>query len=325
MKVIGLSIALMLFGQFVFAQNGPYAPAAEEEGTSAIHADSNAFIQWANQASIQRGWVNIADTSLGLASVGDSSSCISASGSNGVVSLGDGGIAILQFEGVIYNGPGNDFAIFENSFSDDYLELAKVEVSSDGVNYFEFPSFSLTQTDSQVGPFGLLDPTYIHNLAGKYRALYGTPFDLEELAEIEGLNIDQISHVKVVDVIGAVEGEYITEDSEGNSINDPYPTEFPSSGFDLDALGIIHWSQVSSLEERSKELVSCFPNPFKESLSIKTNSSNQAILIYNTYGRLIVSSQNNIDGIWTINTSDWGKGMYIIHIENSKSYPVIKN
>ena len=34
---------------------------------------------------------------------------------NGIVSLGDGGEAILSFERFIENGPGWDFAIFENS------------------------------------------------------------------------------------------------------------------------------------------------------------------------------------------------------------------
>lgn len=324
MKTIGLSIALMLFGLSASAQNGPYAPAANVEGSSAMHADSSVFIHWADQAYIVRGWLNIADTSLGLASVGDSNSCISSAGSNGVVSLGDGGIAILQFDGIIYNGSGNDFAIFENSFSDEYLELAKVEVSSDGINYFAFPSVSLTQTDSQIGPFGLLDPTNINNLAGKYRALYGTPFDLDELANIEGLNIDQVSHVKLIDVIGAISGENISEDMEGNNINDPYPTEFPSSGFDLDALGIIHWSQSNSISEQVINEDNIFPNPFSEMLIIKVKEPVKEIKIYNSFGQLILQSMANSEGEWRIDSSNWREGLYIIHIDNSKSYTVLK-
>lgn len=324
MKVLGLILALMLFGQSVLAQNGPYAPAANIAGTSAMHADSSAFIQWANQSVIERGWINIADTSLGLASVGDSNSCISNAGLYGVVSLGDGGSAVLQFDGVIYNGPGNDFAIFENSFSDDYLELATVEVSSDGLNFFAFPSSSLTQTDSQIGTFGLLDPTYLHNLAGKYRALYGTPFDLEELSGIEDLNINQITHVKIIDVVGAISGDFISIDSNGNYINDPFPTEFPSSGFDLDALGIIHWDIESKIDEWKSENINIFPNPFRNKLTIKNLASSQVVVVFNSYGQLIFKSITSEEGEFYINTDDWEKGMYIIHIENSKSYPVFK-
>ena len=45
---------------------------------------------------------------------------------NGVVSLGDGGYALLTFEKPIKNGI-DDFAIFENSFSDTFLELGLVD------------------------------------------------------------------------------------------------------------------------------------------------------------------------------------------------------
>ena len=101
---------------------------------------------------------------------------------NGIVSLGDGGYAVLSFERPIKNGPGWDFAIFENSFSDTFLELGLVEVSSDGLNYFQFESTSLTQDTLQIDAFGSINPEMINNLAGKYRATFGTPFDLEELA-----------------------------------------------------------------------------------------------------------------------------------------------
>ncbi|MFN6048554.1 MAG: T9SS C-terminal target domain-containing protein, partial [Bacteroidota bacterium] len=50
--------------------------------------------------------------------------------SNGVVSLGDGGIATLTFDPPITNGDGFDFAVFENTFLDTFLELAFVEVST---------------------------------------------------------------------------------------------------------------------------------------------------------------------------------------------------
>ena len=49
----------------------------------------------------------------------------------------------------------------------------------------------------------------INNLAGKYRALYGTPFDLEELSDYQAINIDSITHIRVIDVVGSIKEKYI--------------------------------------------------------------------------------------------------------------------
>lgn len=324
MKIGGLIVALLLFVHVSFAQDGPYAPAVGTEGSTAMHVDSLAFVQWANQAIINRGWQNSADTSLGLASVGDEESCIGIAGQNGVVSLGDGGSVTLSFDGYIYDGPGYDFAIFENSFSDTYLELAIVEVSSDGENYFAFPSSSLTQTDSQIGTFGLLDPTYIHNLAGKYRALYGTPFDLNELEGIDSLDINEISHVRIIDVVGAISGDYLSTDSEGNAINDPYPTEFDSGGFDLDALGIINWSTQTSIQEYKTAIKRAYPNPFKSHITIETVQPNTSVEVFSVSGIKVDNGKSGEDAILKLNTENWKEGVYIIHLPNSQSYPIIK-
>ena len=159
---------------------------------------------------------------------------------NGIVSLGDGGQAILKFENPIINGPGWDFAVFENSFSDTFLELGFVEVSSNGNDFFRFESTSLTQDTIQIDAFGSVIPEKINNLAGKYRANYGTPFELEELSLEQGLDINNITHIKIIDVIGSIDPNIGTYDFQNNLINDPFPTPFPSSGFDLDAVGVIH-------------------------------------------------------------------------------------
>jgi hypothetical protein len=115
------------------------------------------------------------------------------------------GSAILTFQNPISNGTGFDFAIFENSFNDVFLELAFVEVSSDGVNYIRFPATSNTQTTTQIGPFDNTgDATKLNNLSGKYRAQYGTPFDLQELTGNPLLNINAITHIKIIDVVGSI-------------------------------------------------------------------------------------------------------------------------
>ena len=61
-----------------------------------------------------------------------------------MVSLGKGGSITLSFDPPVSNGDGWDFAVFENGFEDTFLELAYVEVSSDGVVFVRFDNASLT-------------------------------------------------------------------------------------------------------------------------------------------------------------------------------------
>ncbi|MEZ4549679.1 MAG: hypothetical protein R2874_04140 [Desulfobacterales bacterium] len=58
-----------------------------------------------------------------------------AVGSSFDVVLGRGGSIILTFDPPVENGEGWDFAVFENSFNDFNLELAFVEVSSNGTDF----------------------------------------------------------------------------------------------------------------------------------------------------------------------------------------------
>ena len=255
-----LSIVVIVFLRPVtFAQS--FAPEPEEIGSDAIHKDSSIFVAWANNIVITRGQMNIEDPSLGLTNYG-----VAENGSfiadNSVVSLGDGGQAIATFSEAIGNGPGPDFAIFENGFANHYMELAFVEVSSNGINYSRFESISETPTDVQIDNFSYSDCRYLYNLAGKYRVYFGTPFDLEELSGIAGLDINHITHIRIIDVVGSISSEIASYDSEGNIINDPYPTPFESGGFDLDAIGIIHGSDLDLNELNQSFTV--YPNPTKD-------------------------------------------------------------
>ena len=293
-----------------------FHPPAGYSGTSAIHKDSSVFVAWANSCSIIRGYQNIALPDSGFASVGDSSSAIGTAGINGIVSLGDGGVAILQFQTPIYDGPGYDFAVFENSFSDNYLELAFVEVSSDGINFFRFPSSSLTQDSIQCGPFGLTDATKIHNLAGKYRMHYGTPFELNELSGIQGLNINAVTHVRIMDVVGSIDSNFASYDKHGNRINDPWPTMFPSSGFDLDAVGVIHQQNNIGFSE----FVSV-QNDFKifqsdESINIKISEQDliQKIVIYELNGNILHEFNDINDFNFQFKTTLLNNGFYLLRV-----------
>lgn len=276
-----------------FAQ---YAPPAGHIGTTAIHADSSVFVDWATTCVIERGYADISNPELGFASYGADTAGVGKA-NNVVVSLGDGGVATLTFSTPISDGDGWDFAVFENSFLDDFLELAFVEVSSNGIDYHRFNSVSLTQQDTQVVTFGLVDATKIYNLAGKYKVRYGTPFDLYEMKDIPGLDVSNIISVRIVDVVGSINADYAKFDSNGNIINDPWPTPFESSGFDLDAVGVINNRNNTSVNEIDKNISSViYPNPAQEYFNIQTQNRPEKIIIYDLNGSFvseIIKPDNN--------------------------------
>lgn len=291
-------------------------------GTTALYKDSSAFINWATTCVVTRGYQDIASPSGGYASVGNDTNGTKKANVNPVVSLGDGGIAILTFQSPITNGVGFDFAVFENAFNDAFLELAFVEVSSDGINYFRFPASSNTQTLTQIGPFdNTCDATKLNNLAGKYRASYGTPFDLQELASQIGLNINAITHVKIIDVVGAINMPYATYDQNNNPINDPYPTAFASGGFDLDAVGVINQVTVGIKENQQVEnSITIYPNPVNDVMFIySTDIDIKEIYLTDINGKLM--SQSNQSKLILTNIE---AGFYVLKITGSKGEIITK-
>lgn len=232
---------LLFLGSYIPASWGQPWPGIPESGSSdAISSDDVRFIGWADSVvKLERGPMQLEQPQLGLTTVGEPQFAV-GSPDNLVISLGDGGSVTLGFEPAISDGNGPDFAVFENSFSDFFLELATVSVSSNGQDFFEFPHFSETDTSRQVNSFDSIQPTNIHGFAGKYRSKFGTPFDLKDLPESPLLDVNQIRFVKITDVVGSINPGFCTRDSKGRIINDPYPTPYPSGGFDLDAVGVLN-------------------------------------------------------------------------------------
>jgi hypothetical protein len=304
-----LSIFLVVLPLLSVAQ---FAPPAGQEGTTAMHADSSAFVGWATGCVVEFGPMNIANPSAGLAGSGwpAENATGAPNGTMGVTCLGDGGVATLTFRAPIGNGPGPDFAVFENGFKSGenyFLEIAFVEVSSDGENFFRFPAVTRVQTETQLGGFATMDPRQIHNFAGKYEAMYGTPFDLDDIRDNALLNKNHITHVRVIDVVGCIQPEYATYDSEGHPVNDPWPTPFASSGFDLDAVGVIHYANTSGLEEASEETLLAYPNPMVNTLIL--DESVEAVTLYSMMGqRVLVSTQRQVD------VSTLSSGVYVAHL-----------
>lgn len=303
-----------------FLSHAQFAGPAETIGSTAMHRDSSAFVNWASQCQLNLGLVDIANPFSGFANSGDDQSPLGFP--DGMcISLGDSGVATVTFTQVITNEAGPDFAVFENGFSDQFLELAFVEVSSDGVNFTRFPATSNTQTETQIGPFVAVgDATLLNNLAGKYRANFGTPFDLEDLNGTPGLDLTAITHVRVVDAVGKISGNHVQSDSNGHPINDPYPTAFPSCGFDLDAIGVIHQQPLSLIDNSSNPFL-VFPNPVisGQQLHVASEHAIDGLRLISMNGTIVVSSTTQ-----SLNIDNCPSGMYFLQIQSNQSVTVQK-
>jgi hypothetical protein len=241
-----LLVLAMLLGTAAVA--GPFAGANGSPDEPKVAYNDPAIVAWAT------GWVDYAvgancDASwqtpakaLGPASDGQLDGLLD------IVCLGDGGHIAMTFDKPICDGEGWDFAVFENSFSDSFLELAFVEVSTDGVTFVRFDNCSLTP--SPVGDYGAIDPSNIAGLAGKYRGGHGLGFDLAALAnktEVTSghVRLNEIRHVRIVDIVGDGStldhrtSAWVAAHGANGPIYDPYPTT-GSAGFDLDAVGVRH-------------------------------------------------------------------------------------
>ena len=288
-------------------------------GCQGIYCKDPAILGWATDCKVTRGLSDITIPDV-FVYYGDEADAVGAATENtgDVVSLGDSGVAILTFDIPIQNGDGYDFAVFENGVTDNFLELAFVEVSSDGEHYFRFPAISNTPADSQLTNSGGVAPTLLYNLAGKYRVGWGTPFDLEELAGNDLLDINNVTHVKIIDVIGTIDPAYASRDRFGHIVNDPYPTNFDSGvgGFDLDGVCVLNgWkpNKISNNEYNQTHL-SIYPNPCHEYIMVET-LENEVVTLYDAQGRVLIS-QIATSAQTELNLQSIPAGIYFVQCGN---------
>lgn len=315
-----LIVSLVCLSSFsCFGQS--FHPAPGNAGTNAIPKDSSCFVAWATGGTIQRGYVQLSDTNqmaggTNRASYGDLTRAFGPATNDvtDVVSLGDSGIATLSFDYVIYDGSGYDFAIFENGFSNNYMEFAHVEVSSDGVHFFRFPSISEVPLSPQQSNSSFSDCRMVNNLAGKYRVGFGTPFDLGELPDDPNLDKSNIRFVRLIDAIGDASGAHSTYDSEGTVINDPFPTPFESGGFDLEAIGIINGTLPLTVPENETFTLVCYPNPVTTLLYINT-SETVSFELYSATGVQLTSGV--ISSSQPLDCGSLASGSYFLRIHGA--------
>jgi hypothetical protein len=317
-----LLVLAIIICKFAFAQ---FDPQVGFGGKFAISKDSSIIKGWATSCKVTRGWQNYLDTTLGKATVGSEFyGTLAADGQ--VISLGDSGIAVLQFENPISDKEGPDFCVFENGFivnntkGESHTEMAFVEVSSDGINYVRFPSQCLLDSNIQKGNFEGSDVSLIDGLAGKYIGGYGTPFDLNIFAPLSSINIGKITHVRLIDVVGNKDAAYPSRDKNGRKIIDPWPTPFAASGFDLDAVGVINQLYNTNIFQAKDFPFTLFPNPVINGENLIIDNLNNAVVsISSLQGKALFTSQANTK--IEIETNKLLSGVYILSIaQQNKVY-----
>ncbi len=286
---------------------GQFSPDGGQSGSIAIHQDSVEWLGFATDIELELGWLDVADTSLGRIDF------VVRDGGIGepdleVQPLGDGGTATATFSSPFSDQPGYDFVVFENGFATSdttgFFELAFVEVSSNGIDFFRFPSTSLSSAEDFAGPFAELDSRLLDGLAGRFSAPYGVPFDLMDLPTDQLLNKNAITHIRMVDVIGTSDSAFAKTDSEGMAIIDPYPTAYNTGGFDLDAVGILGDNEITTTRSPRpttvlNETVVVHPQEFLE-------QANTLTLWLDQLGRACHFGQfaPNIPGVYFMSTSE---------------------
>lgn len=172
------------------------------------------------------GWgaENLPDVVLGPPAGAEQSA--PASGRDQVLSLGAGGEIILAFDGLIVDGPGADFVVFENPFwvqndpENVWYELGEVSVSQDGESWHTFHCDEEGAGSGQWPGCAGWSPTKVYDAQALIpldpAQTGGDVFDLADLG------LDFVRYVRIRDLL---------ESANSTAEN---------AGFDLDAVGVVH-------------------------------------------------------------------------------------
>jgi hypothetical protein len=86
-------------------------------------------------------------------------------------------------------------------------------------------------------------------------------------------------------------------------INDPFPTNFPTGGFDLDAVGVIHHLGTANVISIANNIsLSTYPNPVSDKLFFDVKGATEGLSVTITsvsgmtiYQNLSLSARNEVD------------------------------
>jgi hypothetical protein len=127
-----------------------------------------------------------------------------------------------------------------------------------------------------------------------------------------------VQYIRITDVVGSLSDPLARYDSKHKRINDPWPTPFPQSGFDLDAVAILR-SVKNHITAEKGSTVMIYPNPASSRVFIRfIDASDRTVSIYNSSGK-IVSDRISDGSECELDVSGFGKGLYLIKIRDNHS------
>jgi hypothetical protein len=120
--------------------------------------------------------------------------------------------------------------------------------------------------------------------------------------------------------VGSIQPPYASFDAENRLINDPWPTPFPSAGFDLDAVGVIHQG-VAGKNELYALPFSIYPNPTNNLLFVQNKDliSIQKMSFVNLDGKIIfeTSELETLLHSFHLPTILTKGGVYYLHVQTA--------
>src|SRR6476659_4028152 len=213
LRTIPIAATAMLWTVQVWAgiYSGPQDTVNPIDG--AIPSTSPRFVEWANNisslASVLTHFAPRGSTAISLTDYNSLGDLDATQIANGDLP----GFLTVTFPHGVTNGAGDDFAVFENGFAFGspnglFVDLAYIEVSTNGVAFARFPNLSLNNAPVQgSGAFAGYDMSNVWNLAGKHAQGFGTPFNLDDLVTnalvLSGqVNLNNIQYLRLVDIPG---------------------------------------------------------------------------------------------------------------------------
>jgi len=232
-----------------------------------------------------------------------------------ILSIGIGGEIIVGFKNyILKDGNGFDFIIFENAFINPvnkgiFAEPAIISVSSDGINYIEFPYDSIT-----LSGLAGITPTIGKGNPYNYPEGGGDGFDLS------AIGADKIKYIKITDI-----SEIVSNLDKNNKYYNP---KFILSGFDLDAVLGLHLESLTDVSEIGSLNSSSirFDNYLNQLEFNNPENSHVNLKVFSLEGKVLYNK--SFEGSITINFESLSGGFYLTRITGKNgiiNYKFIKH
>jgi len=120
--------------------------------------------------------------------------------------------------------------------------------------------------------------------------------------------------VRIVDVVGSINPLYGTTDKNGHLINDPYPTAFNSSGFDLSGVAVMNgWTPTAVNNYQQEISVMAYPNPCQNVLNVNNVTVNEPVSLFNAMGQQIWNGMTQ-DTYFQLDMQSYPAGVYMLQV-----------